>query len=72
MEVKPIKTTEDYQTVLAKIEHLFDAVPDTPKGDRLEVLTTLAEAYEQRHYAIPAPEPVKAIRALIQPCQLAA
>lgn len=62
MEIRPIKTTEDYQAALADIEHLFNAEPDTPEGDRLEVLTTLVEAYEQRHYAIPAPDPVEAIR----------
>jgi HTH-type transcriptional regulator/antitoxin HigA len=62
MEVKPIKTVEDYQAVLLEIERLFDAEPDTPDGDRLEVLTTLIEVYEQRHYALPVPDPVEAIR----------
>lgn len=62
MNIRPIKTTEDYQAALSEIELLFDAVTDTPEGDRLEVLTTLVEAYEQRHYSIPAPDPVEAIR----------
>jgi HTH-type transcriptional regulator/antitoxin HigA len=62
MEIKPIKTSEDYQAALDEIEQLFDAVPDTPEGDRLEVLTTLVEAYEQRHFSIPAPDPIEAIR----------
>ncbi len=62
MEIRPIKTESDYQAALAEIEQCFDAVPDSPEGDRLEVLTTLVEAYEQRHFSIPAPDPVEAIR----------
>lgn len=62
MEIRPIKTEEDYQATLAEVERLFDAVPDTPEGDRLEVLTTLLEAYEKNHYAIPSPDPVEAIK----------
>ena len=62
MEIKPIKTEGDYQATLAEIERLFDAEPDTPAGDRLDVLTTLVEAYEQKHYAIPSPDPVEAIK----------
>jgi HTH-type transcriptional regulator/antitoxin HigA len=44
MDIKPIKTETDYQAVLKEIERLFAAIPDTPEGDRLEVLTTLVEA----------------------------
>jgi HTH-type transcriptional regulator / antitoxin HigA len=62
MEIRPIKTEEDYQATLAEVERLFDAVPDTPEGDRLEVLTTLLEAYEKNHYVIPSPDPVEAIK----------
>lgn len=62
MEIRPIKTEEDYKATLAEVERLFDAVPDTPEGDRLEVLTTLLEAYEKNHYSIPAPDPVEAIK----------
>lgn len=62
MEVRPIKTEEDYQATLAEVERLFDAAPDTPEGDRLEVLTTLLEAYEKNHYVIPSPDPVEAIK----------
>jgi len=62
MEIRPIKTEEDYQATLAEVERLFNALPDTPEGDRLEVLTTLLEAYEKSHYAIPSPDPVEAIK----------
>ncbi len=61
MEIKPIKTETDYQTALAEIEKLFDAAPDTPEGDRLEVLVTLVEAYEEKHHSIPRPDPIEAI-----------
>ena len=61
MEIKPIKNEAYYQEVLDEIERLFDSVPDTPDGDLLEVLTTLAEAYEEKHYAIPMPDPIEAI-----------
>jgi HTH-type transcriptional regulator/antitoxin HigA len=61
MEVKPIKNEADYQAALEEIERLFDAAPDTPEGDRLDVLTTLIEAYEEKHYNIPMPDPIEAI-----------
>ncbi len=61
MNIRPIKTEEDYQAALAEIERLFDALPETPDGDRLEVLMTLVEVYEDEHYSIPDPDPVEAI-----------
>ena len=61
MEIKPIKNDVTYQAVLEEIERLFDAAPDTPDGDRLEVLTTLVESYEDKHYSIPLPDPIEAI-----------
>ena len=61
MEVRPIRSDEDYQAALAEIERLFDAARNTPEADRLEVLTTLVEAYEARHFSIPAPDPIEAI-----------
>jgi HTH-type transcriptional regulator/antitoxin HigA len=50
VDIRPIRTDADYQAALKEIEHLFDAAPGTPEGDRLEVLTTLAEAYEEENY----------------------
>jgi HTH-type transcriptional regulator/antitoxin HigA len=61
MEIKPIKNEADYEAALEEINRLFDSVPDTPEGDRLEVLTTLVEAYEDKHYSIPLPDPIDAI-----------
>jgi HTH-type transcriptional regulator/antitoxin HigA len=61
MDIRPIRTEADYQAALHEIEQLFDAFPETPAGDRLEVLTTLVEAYEAQYYDIPAPDPIEAL-----------
>lgn len=61
MEIKPIKTEVDYEAALKEIEQLFEVEPGTPEGDRLEVLVTLVEAYEEEHYSLPAPDPIEAI-----------
>jgi HTH-type transcriptional regulator/antitoxin HigA len=61
MEIKPIKTETDYEAALKEIEQLFNVEPGTAEGDRLEVLVTLVEAYEEEHYPIPAPDPIEAI-----------
>jgi HTH-type transcriptional regulator/antitoxin HigA len=57
----PIRTEADHKTVLEEIERLFDAVPGTPEGDQLEVLTLLVESYEEHHHPIPSPDPVAAL-----------
>lgn len=61
MELRPIKTESDYQNALQEIERLFDAEPNSPECDRLDILTTLVEAYEQKHYPIEAPDAISAI-----------
>jgi HTH-type transcriptional regulator / antitoxin HigA len=61
MRIKPIKTEADYREALKEIERIFDTAPGTRQGDRLEVLTTLVEAYEEKHFRIPLPDPVEAI-----------
>lgn len=62
MDIKPIRTEQDYQAALKEIEQLFEAVPGSPEGDRLEILVTLVEAYEAKHYPIPDPDdPVQVV-----------
>ncbi|MCC5639698.1 transcriptional regulator [Nostoc sp. CHAB 5844] len=61
LELRPIRTEADYRAALAEIERLFDAEQNTPECDRLEVLTTLVELYEQQHYPIVPPDPIEAI-----------
>lgn len=60
--IKPIKSEADYDAVLAEIAHLMEAEPGTAEGDRLEVLVTLVEAYEDKHWCIAPPDPIEAIR----------
>lgn len=50
MNIKPIKTKEDNRAALARISEIFDAEPNTPEGDELDVLATLVEAFEDAHY----------------------
>lgn len=70
MTIKPIKTERDYQRVLRKIEKLWDAKPNTARGDRLEVLVTLVEAYEQKHHRIDPPDPIEAIKFRMEQLEL--
>lgn len=62
MEIKPIRTEKDYEAALARIEEIFDAEPDTPEGDELEILATLVETYEKKNYPIGLPDPIEAIK----------
>lgn len=61
MQIKPIKTEQDYQAALSQLEALWDAKEGTDEFDQLDVLATLIEAYERKHYQIEAPDPVQAI-----------
>lgn len=62
MELRPIRTEIDYQEALREIELLFDAVPDSPACDRLDILSTLVESYEKIQYPIALPDPIAAIQ----------
>ncbi len=61
MKIKPIRTQADYEAALGEIERLFNAKPGTAEADRLEVLSTLTEVYEEEQYALPLPDPIEAI-----------
>ncbi len=61
MELRPIKTELDYQNALKEIEQLFDVEPNSVECDRLDILVTLVEAYEQKHYPVEAPDAISAI-----------
>jgi HTH-type transcriptional regulator/antitoxin HigA len=62
MEINPIRAESDYVAAMGRIETLWGAPSGTPRGDELEVLITLAEAYERRHFPIDLPDPVEAIK----------
>ena len=62
MEIKIIKTEEEYNQALKKLEVIFDAPVDSPEGDEAEILSILIEKYEDEHYPIEAPDPIEAIK----------
>ncbi len=62
MEIKPIKTRRDYQSTLADIESLMGARANSADGERLDILVTLVEAYERKHFPLEHPDPVEAIK----------
>jgi len=62
MDIKPIRTEEDYFAALGEVESLMSAEFGTPEGDRLDVLATLVEAYEAKHYPIEVADPIEAIK----------
>ncbi len=61
-DVKPIRTEADYEAALEEVAALWGAASDTPKGDRLDVLATLIDVYESKHYAMDPPDPIEAIK----------
>lgn len=64
MDIRPIHNQADYEATLQEVSALVDAdpAPGTPAGDRLDILATLLQAYEARHFPIDAPDPVEAIK----------
>jgi HTH-type transcriptional regulator/antitoxin HigA len=66
MEIRPIRTDNEYRAALKEIERLWGAGSGTAEGDYVEVLATLVEAYEARHHPIPAPDPIAAIEFMME------
>ena len=62
MEIKAIKTNEDYNQALQRIELIFNAKKGSPEGDELEVLGILVDQYENEHFPIGMPDPIEAIK----------
>ena len=61
-DLRPIRTDADHAAALAEVARLWGAKPDTPEGDRLDVLATLIDAYETEHHPMDPPDPVDAIK----------
>ena len=59
MEIRPVKTNADYERALREIERLWDAKTGTPEDDKLDVLVTLVEAYEEKHFPMDPPDPIR-------------
>jgi HTH-type transcriptional regulator / antitoxin HigA len=66
MNIKPIRTKADHRAALKEVERLWDANPGTPAGDRVDVLVTLIQAYEAKHFPIEAPDPVEAVKFMME------
>ncbi|MCF8461413.1 MAG: helix-turn-helix domain-containing protein [Flavobacteriales bacterium] len=62
MNIKPIKTEQDYQDVMDRLEVIFDAKKGSAEGDELEILGILIEKYEDEHFPIGFPDPIEAIK----------
>ena len=62
MVQKIIKTEEEYNQALVRLEKIFDAEVGTPEGDELELLSLLIDNYEKIHYPIDLPDPIEAIK----------
>ena len=66
MEIRPIKNEQDYNLALERVNILFDAKPNTEEADELDILVTLIEKYEKIHYPIPEPDPIEAIKFMME------
>ena len=62
MNIKPIKTENDYSKALERLETIFDAVAGTPESDEADILALIIDEYEKKHYHIDAPDPIEAIK----------
>jgi HTH-type transcriptional regulator / antitoxin HigA len=62
MNIKMIKTEDDYQQALDRLEVIFDAPIESEEGDEAEILSILIEKYEEEHYPIGLPDPIEAIK----------
>ena len=60
--IKAIKTEEQYKAILQQIRNLWSCAENSPEADLLEVLSILADDYENKHYPIPPPDPIEAIK----------
>jgi HTH-type transcriptional regulator / antitoxin HigA len=58
VDIKPIRTEQDYESAMARLEELWSAPPDSPESDELEVLLALTGAYEKKHHHIEPPDPI--------------
>lgn len=66
MNIKPIKNDKDYEATLKMVDQLWNAEPDTDDGDKLDILVTLIEKYEEEHFHIESPDPIEAIKFVME------
>ena len=70
MDIKLIKTENDYQVALSRLDEIFEAPENTPESDEADLLALLIDEYEKKHYPIEAPDPIEAIRIRMEEMQL--
>ena len=70
MNIRPVKTENDYYAALARIEGLWGAEQGTPEGDELDVLLALVGVYEDENHPVPPPSPIEAIRFVMEQKEL--
>ena len=62
MKIKPIKSEQDYEKALERLEMIFDSSANTKEGDEADILSILIDNYENQYYPIEAPDPIEAIK----------
>ncbi|WP_373497263.1 type II toxin-antitoxin system HigA family antitoxin [Aquiflexum sp.] len=62
MDIRPIKTEQDYNAAIRRVEELWGTKKDTTEGDEFDLLVTLVESYEMKHFPIAPPDPIDAIK----------
>lgn len=70
MTLKPIKTDNDYQEALKRLEAIFDSPAGTKESDEADILGLMIDEYEKKHYPIEAPDPIEAIKIRMEELQL--
>ena len=70
MNIKPIKTEDDYLMALKKLEMIFDAPVGTEESDEADILGLMVDDYEKKHYPVEAPDPIEAIKIRMEEMQL--
>jgi len=70
MNIKPIKTEQDYQVAIKRLDDIFDAAPNTAEGDELEVSGVLLDDFEKTYFPIDLPDPIEAIKFRMQQLNL--
>jgi HTH-type transcriptional regulator / antitoxin HigA len=70
MNIKPIKNEADYKLALKRLEEIFDASIGTPESDEADILALMIDEFEQKHYAIEAPDPIEAIKIRMEELEL--
>jgi len=70
MNIKPIKSEQDYTHALKRLDEIFDSPIGSPESDEADILGLLVDEYEKKHYPIEAPDPIEAIKIRMVELQL--